>query len=80
MDDLKYQTRTPERSAASRDYRFAAAVAAFGQILRANEHLGEFGYGEVIAMAQEALGEDPFGYRAEFLKLVRNAQALSGTR
>lgn len=68
------------RSTGSLDYRFAASVAAFGQLLRGTEHLGDFGYEAVIGMAQESLGNDPFGYRAEFLKLVRNAQAVAGAR
>ncbi len=62
------------------DYRFAAGVAAFGQILRGNENLGSFGYADVLALVEAAVGADPGGYRAEFLKLVRNAQAIDGSR
>ncbi len=58
------------------DFRFAAAVAAFGQLLRENEHLEEFGYADILALAEPALGNDRFGYRTEFLKLVRNAKAI----
>ena len=58
------------------EFRFAAAVAAFGQLLRENEQLRSFGYDQVVALAEPAVGDDPQGYRAEFLKLVRNAKAL----
>jgi Ca-activated chloride channel family protein len=58
------------------EFRFAAAVAAFGQLLRENEQLGSFGYDQVLALAEPAAGDDPQGHRAEFLKLVRNAKAL----
>ncbi|MFN3232494.1 MAG: vWA domain-containing protein [Alphaproteobacteria bacterium] len=64
----------------SDDFRFAAAVAAFGEKLRGGEHLGSFGYRDVETLALRARGSDPFGYRAEFLELVRlaNAMQLSG--
>jgi Ca-activated chloride channel family protein len=53
--------------------RFAAAVAAFGQILRGDSRVGSFAYEDVIALAQPVRGKDPYGYRAEFLNLVRLA-------
>ena len=62
---------------APRDIRFAAAVAAFGQILRGGRYTGNYGYDDVIAAAQAARGEDPFGYRAEFIGLVRLAKSAA---
>jgi len=59
--------------------RFAAAVAAFGQLLRGGTYLQGFSYDDVIRLAEESKGPDPFGYRAEFINLVRlakNAPAL----
>ncbi len=61
----------------SERYRFAAAVAAFGQLLRGGTHTGEFGLEDVRALARGARGEDPFGYRAEFVQLVSLAGSLS---
>lgn len=55
-------------------------MAAFGQILQSNQYLNSFGYAKVLALVENALGTDPHGYRAEFLKLVRNAQAIDGSR
>ncbi len=62
---------------ASNDARFAASVAAFGQILRGGQYTGSYSYDDVIALGQSAKGEDPFGYRAEFLNLVRLAKSAA---
>ncbi len=65
---------------ASRETRFATAVAAFGQLLRGGTYLGNFSYDDVIKLAQNAKGEDPFGYRAEFINLVRLAKTAQAMR
>ena len=62
-------------AAAPPDARFAAAVAGFGQLLRGGRYTGGYGYDDVIALAQGARGGDPFGYRAEFIDLVRLARS-----
>jgi Ca-activated chloride channel family protein len=59
--------------AASADFKFAAAVAGFAQLLRGGTYMGDFDYGDVIALARGAKGEDPFGYRAEFVQLAELA-------
>lgn len=61
----------------SNDTRFATAVAAFGQMLKGAQYTGNFSYDDVIALAQSGKGEDKFGYRAEFINLVRMAKSLS---
>ncbi len=63
---------------ASVDFRFAAAVAQFGMILRKSEHRGTATLGHVLAWALDSANstDDPRGYRAEFLDLVRQAQEL----
>jgi len=63
--------------AASQETRFAAAVAGFGQLLRGGRHMGEFSYDDVVALAQGAKGDDPFGYRTEFVNLVRLAKSAA---
>jgi Ca-activated chloride channel family protein len=55
--------------------RFSTAVAAFAQLLRGDPHLRSFGYDDVVALAADAKGPDTFGYRAEFLDLVRLAKS-----
>ena len=54
--------------------RFAAAVAAFGQLLRGDPYLGDFDFDDVYALASTARGDDPVGLRAEFIQLVRLAE------
>ena len=62
-------------SEATTEVRFSVAVSAFGQLLRGVPHLKSFGFDEVIALANGARGDDPFGYRAEFVNLVRLAKS-----
>jgi len=54
--------------------RFASAVAAFGQLLREDPYLKNFTYSDVVTLAENVRGKDRFGYRAEFLNLVRLAK------
>jgi Ca-activated chloride channel family protein len=52
------------------DWRFAAAVAEFGMILRHSENQGDASIDQVRSLATGALGDDPYGLRAEFVELV----------
>ncbi|HEY0721732.1 MAG TPA: VWA domain-containing protein [Gammaproteobacteria bacterium] len=72
--DAKQMATKLERT--SESYRFSAAVAAFGQLLRGGRYTGKFGYTDVEQLARSARGEDTFGYRSEFLQLVRQAATL----
>jgi Ca-activated chloride channel family protein len=54
----------------SDDLRFAAAVAAFGMILRDSEHRGRATLDDVVESARRALGADPGGHRADFVRLA----------
>lgn len=65
-----------ELEKASANFRFAAAVAAFGMILRDSEYKGVANFNEVLALANQAKGEDQEGYRAEFIKLVESCKTL----
>jgi Ca-activated chloride channel homolog len=60
---------------ASADFRFAAAVAAFGMLLRDSPHKGSAGYAAVRELAGDARNFDPNAHRAEFLKLVEAAES-----
>lgn len=60
------------------DLKFAAAVAGFGQLLRGDPYLKSFSYKDVLQLAQAGKGADPFGYRSEFLNLVRLADSAAG--
>jgi len=61
------------------DVRFSVAVAAVGQLLRGEPTTKNFTYENAIDIAQNAKGSDPFGYRAEFINLIRLAKALPVT-
>lgn len=63
---------------ASENFRFAAAVAEFGMLLRASEYKGSANYQQVLHLARNAQYRDPEGYRAEFIGIVENAQKLAG--
>ncbi len=67
----------PAFAAASADFRFAAAVAAFGMKLRGSPDAGSISWDEILKIARGALGEDPGSYRAEFLTLVESAKKLA---
>ncbi|HEY1583677.1 MAG TPA: VWA domain-containing protein [Chthoniobacterales bacterium] len=58
------------------DFKFAAAVAEFGMILRDSQFKGKASLGAVAEWAEEGKGADPNGYRAGFIELVRKAEAL----
>ncbi|OPX24009.1 MAG: hypothetical protein B1H04_03045 [Planctomycetales bacterium 4484_123] len=61
---------------APQDFRFAAAVAAFGMILRDSKYKGNYSLEAVAELAAASVGRDPHGYRAEFVKLVKTARSL----
>ncbi|MEM1080096.1 MAG: VWA domain-containing protein [Pseudomonadota bacterium] len=54
---------------------WAASVAAFGQHLAGSVYLNEFDLQDIQTLAQRARGDDPFGYRAEFMQLLRLAES-----
>ena len=71
----------PSFDAAGADQRFSVAVAAFGQKLRGTDAVAGFGFDRIMEIATASRGTDPYGYRSEFLSLVRLSQALdSGSR
>jgi len=61
----------------STDFKLAAGVAAFGQLLRGGKYVGHFGYDDVAKLAKDALREDNDGYRREFVSLVKLADSLT---
>jgi Ca-activated chloride channel homolog len=61
---------------ASDDFRFSAAVASFGMLLRNSEYRGNSTYESVLELARNANGVDKEGYRAEFIKLVEATREI----
>jgi len=64
---------------ASNSLRFAASVAAFGELLRGGDNLQQFGYQDVLKLARSARGADEHGYRGEYVRLVELAEALDSS-
>ena len=60
----------------SADFRFATAVAGFGMLLRDSGHAGDLTLGDVVKMAEKGKGDDPRGYRGEFIRLVEATRDL----
>lgn len=54
---------------------FATAVAGAGQVLQGSKYTGDWSLENAIALAQANRGEDIYGYRAEFVQLMRLAKA-----
>lgn len=61
----------------SDNFRWSAAVAAFGMILRDSEYVGDFNFEAVNSLASGARGADQEGYRIEFINMVRSLGALA---
>jgi len=61
---------------ASGDFKFAAAVAGFGMVLRDSPHKGATTLGAVLDWAEQGLGSDAGGYRGEFISLVKRAESV----
>lgn len=66
-----------DRRMTSNAFRFSAAVAGFAQVLRGGIQMGDFSYADIMKLAQASRGDDPFGYRGEFLSLVNMAGSLT---
>lgn len=60
----------------SRNFRWSAAVAEYALLLLQSEYKGNSSYGQVLDLAQTAIGPDPNGYRKEFVELVKRAKGI----
>jgi len=60
----------------SENFKWAAAVSEFGLLLRDSKFKGNASFEQVSELAKTSKGDDPDGYRAEFIKLVQVAQLL----
>ena len=55
---------------------FASAVAEFGMLLRDSKFKADSSYDSVSQRAQANIGNDPFGFRGEFLEMVAKAKSV----
>lgn len=74
---IEYPLADNKSNKISSDFRFASAVAMFGQLLRNSDFKGDATYNKVVSMAKTALDEDENGYRREFIRLAEAAKGLS---
>ena len=65
-----------ERHAPSESMRFASAVAGFGMLLRSSPNAGTLTWPQVVSLARGARGDDPEGYRTDFIRLAEIASRL----
>jgi Ca-activated chloride channel homolog len=64
-------------SKASNNFRWSAAVAGFGMLLRDSEYVKDFRYEDVLQLAQNARRKDENGYRVEFINMVKSLNMLA---
>ncbi|HOY96811.1 MAG TPA: DUF3520 domain-containing protein, partial [Catalimonadaceae bacterium] len=63
-------------SKASENCRFAASVAEFGLLLKDSGYKADSDFSDVLSLAESSKGEDKFGYRSEFIRLVSLAKGM----
>jgi Ca-activated chloride channel family protein len=61
----------------SDDFRFASAVAMFGQVIKNSQYKGDGNFDKAITLAQKGYGDDKQGYRREFVRLMETAKGLA---
>ncbi len=61
----------------SDDFRFSAAVAGLGLLMRDSEYKGKITSEDIIALAKGAKGQDNEGYRDEFVRLAQEFNGLT---
>jgi Ca-activated chloride channel homolog len=61
----------------SENFRWSAAVAGFGMILRESEYVKNYSATEAIKLAQGAKGKDVEGYRIEFVNLMKSTPVVA---
>jgi len=71
------QNKVSELSKTSDNFRFSAAVAEYGMLLRDSEFKSNASYDQVLSLATKAKGNDQNGYRWEFIKMVESSKLLA---
>lgn len=69
-----------DASETSADFRFAASVAGFAQMLKGSSYTGDFTYDNLLDLVKGSRGQDEFGYRGEFMQLVKTAAVLNNNQ
>ena len=66
-----------ELNETSDNFRFSAAVAGYGMLLRDSQFSGNLSFDDVVGLATKSKGDDVEGYRSEFIQLVRTSGLLA---
>ncbi len=70
----------PSSGNVDKEAEFATAVAGFSQLLKGGKYLNNYTYDDVINSALKSRGDDIFGYRSEFIQLVRSAKTAAAIK
>jgi Ca-activated chloride channel family protein len=70
----------PSSGNVDKEAEFATAVAGFAQLLKGGKYLNNYTYDDVINSALKSRGDDIFGYRSEFIQLVRSAKTAAAIK
>ncbi|MCP4600408.1 MAG: VWA domain-containing protein [Proteobacteria bacterium] len=74
--EIPVEDDSQDTGEASHDFKFAAAVAGFGMLLRESPHKGSITFQAVLDLANRGLDWDKNGYRSQFVELVEKARKL----
>lgn len=66
----------PSLAKADEDFRFATAIAGWGQWMRGSTQIGSYGPEQFVTLAKGAKGPDTYGHRAESIRLMELSQTL----
>jgi Ca-activated chloride channel family protein len=79
MESVVVKDKPLSEANTSIDFRFAAAVAEYGMLLRDSQFKQDSKIEQVITMAKKAKGDDDNGYRAEFIRLAESTRDMMKT-
>jgi Ca-activated chloride channel family protein len=65
------------RKATSENFRWSAAVAGFGMLLRNSEFINGYTFEDATMLAESARGRDERGYRIEFINMMKSMGVLA---
>jgi Domain of unknown function (DUF3520) len=63
---------------AREDFVFETSVVGFGLLLRGADYLGSLNHDLVLSLARQSQGADASGERARFIRVVKDAQRMTG--
>jgi Ca-activated chloride channel family protein len=71
QDNVLNEERTSE------NFRWSAAVAGFGMLLRKSEFIGAYSFEDALVLAESSRGKDERGYRIEFINMMKSMGVLA---